>query len=91
MSKFMDAFSGIKYDTEEECQEVVREHLDDYDVEEQLSFIATNLDIVAELRRLGSPLYDLAVEAALDELYDDYVVELSEEDEVALDDLGWNW
>ena len=81
MSKFMDAFSGIEYDTEEECQEAVSERLDDYDVEEQLRFIATDLEIVAELRRLGSPLYDRAVEAALEELYDDYVVGLTEEEE----------
>lgn len=81
MTKFMDAFTGIEYDTEEECQEAVRERLDDYDVDVQLRIIATDMEIIAELRRLGSPLYERAIEAALDELYDDYVVELEEEDE----------
>ena len=81
MSKFVDAFSGIEYDTEEECQEVVLERLSDCDIEDHLSLIATNQEILAELCRLGSPLYDRAVESALNELYDDYVIELFEEDE----------
>lgn len=81
MSKFIDAFSGIKYDTEEKCQEVVRERLDYIDIEEQL-FIVTNLEIIAELCRLGSPLYDRIVAAALEKLYDDYIVVVEgEEDE----------
>ena len=81
MGKFLNAFSGIEYDTEEECQEAVREYLNDCDIEDHLGMIATDMEIIIELRRLGSPLYDRVVESALDELYDMYVVELLEEDE----------
>ena len=81
MTKYQDEFSGIYYDTEEECQEVVRERLDEMDVEEALGRECTLYEIMCELRRLDSPLYERALQNALDELYNDYITEVETDDE----------
>ena len=81
MTKYQDDFSGITYDTEEECQEVVCERLDEMDVEDALGRECTLYEIMCELRRLDSPLYDRAVATALGELYDDYITEVEVDEE----------
>ena len=75
MMKYIDGFTGVEYVEEEDARDAILDRLDEDDVEEQLQFIATPSEILNELRRLESPLYFRALDAATESILDDYLIE----------------
>ena len=80
MTKYIDGFTGVEYVEEEDARDAIIERLDEDDVAEQLQYIASTNEILNELRRLESPLYFRALEAAMESIIDDYLIE-EEDDE----------
>ena len=79
--KYVNTMDGREFDNEEDARMSVLDFIDDGDVAEQLGYIATQKEIVAELRRLDSPLYHRAMEATENSAYDDYISEEYDEEE----------
>ena len=74
---------GSEYDTEEEAREAARERVDFDDVCAQIGNDITYEDLIKELARLDSPIYYQLLEAAENQVFEDYfsTIEASEEDE----------
>jgi len=79
--KYVNTMDSREFDNEEDARMSVLDFIDDGDVGEQLGYIATQEEVVAELRRLNSPLYHRAMEAAENSAYDDYISEEYDEEE----------
>lgn len=80
MTKYIDGFTGVEYVEEGDARDAIIERLDEDDVAEQLQYIASTNEILNELRRLESPLYFRALEAATENIIEDYLIE-EEDDE----------
>ena len=79
--KYVNTMDSREFDNEEDARMSVLDFIDDGDVGEQLGYIATQEEVVAELRRLNSPLYHRVMEAAENSAYDDYISEEYDEEE----------
>lgn len=72
---------GSEYDTEEEAREAARERVDFDDVCAQIGNDITYEDLIKELARLDSPIYYQLLEAAENQVFEDYFSTIEEEDE----------
>ena len=72
---------GSEFDTEEDAREAARERVDFDDVCAQIGNDVTYEDLIAELARLDSPIYYKLLEAAEDQVFEEYFSTIEAEDE----------
>ena len=71
---------GSEFDTEEEAREAARERVDFDDVCAQIGNDITYEDLIKELARLDSPIYYELLQAAEDQVFEDYFSTIEAED-----------
>ena len=72
---------GSEFDTEEDAREAARERVDFDDVCAQIGNDITYEDLIKELARLDSPVYYKLLEAAEDQVFEEYFSTIEAEDE----------
>lgn len=72
---------GSEFDTEEEAREAARERVDFDDVCAQIGNDITYEDLIKELARLDSPIYYELLQAAENQVFEDYFSTIEVEDE----------
>ena len=72
---------GSEYDTEEEAREAARERVDFDDVCAQIGNDITYEDLIKELARLDSPIYYELLQAAENQVFEDYFSTIEAGDE----------
>lgn len=81
MSKWVCSIDCTEYKTEDEAREIVFEHVSMDDVEAQIGNSITYSDLLRELQRLNSPLYQELCEAACEQVFEDYFSEVDDDEE----------
>ena len=79
--KWISNIDGNEYDTIEEVRDCVAEHLDFYDVSEQVGCRYVLYEIIKELARLDSPMFWDMYEDAIDEQIKDWFYEDDEDED----------
>lgn len=72
---------GSEFDTEEDAREAARERVDFDDVCAQIGNDITYEDLIRELARLDSPMYYDLLQAAENQVFEDYFSTIEAEDE----------
>lgn len=80
-TKWECLIDGSEFDTEEDAREAARERVDFDDVCAQIGNDITYEDLIKELARLDSPIYYQLLQAAEDQVLEDYFSEIEAEDE----------
>ena len=83
MIKWECLIDGSEFDTEEAARDAARENVDFDDVCAQIGNVITCEDLIKELARLDSPIYYDLLQAAEDQVFEEYfaITEDDEEDE----------
>lgn len=86
MIKWECLIDGSEFDTEEDAREAARERVGFTDVCAQIGNDITYEDLIRELARLDSPMYYDLLQAAENQVFEDYFSTIEVEDEEEDDD-----
>lgn len=89
MSKWVLEVTGTEYKTEDEARDAALEYVSIDDVEAQIGNAITYSDLLRELARLNSPLYWKLYEAACEQVFEDYISEIDDDEEIEEEQCTW--